>query len=673
MEPIGGPGQAGAALKATGRPVDLFGVSDDLRPDVAAEHEQRTTPAQDTLSALAVTALRAHGESAMYGVIADWVADHLAASRVTVALLGASGEEFEVVALPGGPGPVPVQTRIPRAGSDLGRVLEAARPAYWRPRPDGDAFEAPMLSAQGIGEVFNVPLWVDGSVTGVMTLARERGEVVSEGEQALMIELGGIVSANLERFRIVSRTREELARERVQTRLLERLTTIGIELSSASTWQQVFDVIAQQISDIVPADRVWLVAPERDSAKLVCVTARESERVAGGAAMDEIPDGSAVARVFRTARPMFFAELAGSDYPEHRVLSEAGLVTLLALPVPIAGRVGAVLSVGSCQHFDLDDDRSRAVQMLTSLAGSSLQRVSAQEESAYRAQRLDDLIDALPLMVLTVSVNGAIARVSRTGSLLLGRPAGSLRGSSMQALYSEDGAAAVTGALERLATSEVGTVEVWEAQLSEDSAGRWVRHTARRMAAQAGEPEVVMVCEDITRERELAGRLEYEATHDALTGLINRRELERVLGELSSIGMPFSLCVIDLDRFKNINDTSGHQAGDETLVALARLLRGSVRAGDLVARTGGDELILVLPGCRLPDAIRIAEKTRVAAGELVLAGAAEGHRISLSIGVAYSQGPTDVGTLLAEADALCYKAKAAGRDRVCAARPDEQE
>jgi diguanylate cyclase (GGDEF)-like protein len=169
--------------------------------------------------------------------------------------------------------------------------------------------------------------------------------------------------------------------------------------------------------------------------------------------------------------------------------------------------------------------------------------------------------------------------------------------------------------------------------------------------------------------RALKGLLEEQAIRDPLTGLYNRRylddALERELVRAQREGYPVSVVMLDLDRFKALNDTYGHPAGDAVLVALATLLREHVRAGDLACRWGGEEFLLVLPNMPLAAAAERADVLRARFAAVETAAGARKISARLSAGVAACpEHGTSPAALIAAADAALYGAKREGRDRV---------
>lgn len=179
------------------------------------------------------------------------------------------------------------------------------------------------------------------------------------------------------------------------------------------------------------------------------------------------------------------------------------------------------------------------------------------------------------------------------------------------------------------------------------------------------------------RSAESAHReLATQARVDHLTGVANRRRFDEQLAaeyrRAQRVGMPLSLVLIDIDHFKSLNDSAGHQAGDTCLAEVARTLAGHVRRpSDFVARYGGEEFALLLPGSSAEGALARAETLRAAVAGMTLKHAhAAVIEMTVSAGVATVHPGPDVGgtsALLAAADRALYEAKRRGRNRVCAA------
>ena len=190
-----------------------------------------------------------------------------------------------------------------------------------------------------------------------------------------------------------------------------------------------------------------------------------------------------------------------------------------------------------------------------------------------------------------------------------------------------------------------------------------VRNEAKEVVGAA------LLLHDVTELRGLARQMSYQATHDALTGLVNRREFERRLEEAIDSGQrgdgQHVLCYLDLDRFKLVNDTSGHLAGDSMLREVAKLLRDAVRDSDTVARLGGDEFGMLLIGCPLEKARQIADDVCRSVGDYRFVWKDRIFNIGVSIGlVEISRESGSLEELMAAADTACYVAKKQGSGRV---------
>lgn len=174
----------------------------------------------------------------------------------------------------------------------------------------------------------------------------------------------------------------------------------------------------------------------------------------------------------------------------------------------------------------------------------------------------------------------------------------------------------------------------------------------------------------IQRIQELLREYEYDATIDPLTGLYNRRWLNNMLRRLmqrcSSGKEPLSVVMIDIDYFKQYNDTHGHIAGDRALHAVARCLMRNLRPEDTITRYGGEELLGILPGSDAADARMVAERLRVAVSDtpISLSTGEALPSLTISLGVAQMAEGQSAEALIGSADAALYRAKRAGRNRV---------
>ncbi|MER8463487.1 EAL domain-containing protein [Mesorhizobium sp. M1396] len=179
----------------------------------------------------------------------------------------------------------------------------------------------------------------------------------------------------------------------------------------------------------------------------------------------------------------------------------------------------------------------------------------------------------------------------------------------------------------------------------------------------------VLAFHDMTREEDYIERLTWQASHDALTGLANRRDfesqLERTIADLADQPRQHALMYLDLDQFKLVNDTCGHAAGDQLLRRISALLTNELRPGDVLARLGGDEFGVLLVDCDADSAADIAERLRAAVQDLHFAWDGRPFNTSVSIGmVQIADAQVTIEETLRAADVACYMAKEKGRNRV---------
>jgi diguanylate cyclase (GGDEF)-like protein/PAS domain S-box-containing protein len=222
-----------------------------------------------------------------------------------------------------------------------------------------------------------------------------------------------------------------------------------------------------------------------------------------------------------------------------------------------------------------------------------------------------------------------------------------------------------------LASATIAEIDDDVILVSRDGNGRGVSGTASPVRAEDGRTMgAVLVFKDATDHQEEQRRLAHSASHDGLTGLPNRVAFARALSDAcrqaGAEQRSHALCFIDLDRFKPVNDTAGHAAGDALLQRVARTIRGCCRPQDFAARMGGDEFVVLLADCTLPEARGVGQKLVEAIGGIAFEWNGAAYSIGASVGIAPVL-PEAERDVLAMADAACYAAKAAGRGRVAAA------
>ena len=188
----------------------------------------------------------------------------------------------------------------------------------------------------------------------------------------------------------------------------------------------------------------------------------------------------------------------------------------------------------------------------------------------------------------------------------------------------------------------------------------------------------VMIFRDVSKSHRMASRLSWQASHDELTQLINRREFERqlelVIEASRNENSEHCLVFLDLDKFKVVNDTCGHAAGDELLRQLAEIFKAEIRGADTLARLGGDEFAIILNRCQIEPAVTVAESIRTAVDDFRYGWAGQSFQVGVSIGLVMinAQSP-EVEEVFKSADSACYAAKDAGRNRVHIYSQDDEE
>lgn len=305
--------------------------------------------------------------------------------------------------------------------------------------------------------------------------------------------------------------------------------------------------------------------------------------------------------------------------------------------------------------------------------GLLIQRAGFEVALIAERARANVTLASIGQAVLTTDHEGRLLFLNRVGEKLLGVKPEEARQARIADLFSFDDDNArhtVNATLETLFEGGSVTSTLTPRMLIRRDGRRVpVSMVAAPLRMDGKVSGAVIVLHDMTRENEYISRLSHQATHDALTELANRRafeaRLEELIAGLAETPASHAMMFIDLDQFKIVNDTCGHAAGDELLKQVAGALGQGLASSDMLARIGGDEFGVVLPGRSPEDAAHVAERLRAAVEDLDFRWKGRAFAVSASIGlIELSQPSTSLEEALQAADVACYLAKEKGRNRV---------
>jgi diguanylate cyclase (GGDEF)-like protein/PAS domain S-box-containing protein len=383
---------------------------------------------------------------------------------------------------------------------------------------------------------------------------------------------------------------------------------------------------------------------------------------------------SVAARVLRTGQAEVVPRISDSaqeayaDGPEHlRLLRELDLDSALVAPLRVGGRVlGAMTLVRSDPERPLGFSELAFAEELAARCALAVDNAQREREAREIEERFRVLVESVEdYAIFMLDAEGRVTDWNSGTEGVMGHAGTAFEGRHVSFFFPPDDAAAGNAELELRLAAEHGSHEA-EGQCRRADGTTFDAHSVTRPLydERGGLRGFSRVTRDVTERKRLEAQLEHQAFHDTLTGLPNRKLLlDRVAQALVRAERregSVALLFFDLDRFKLVNDSLGHAAGDALLVEAAERVRSAVRDEDTVARFGGDEFVVVCEqlGTR-DDALLVAERIRrafslpfVVDGQEVFAGA--------SVGVAFARPGQSRDSLMREADAAMYEAKQRG-------------
>lgn len=306
-----------------------------------------------------------------------------------------------------------------------------------------------------------------------------------------------------------------------------------------------------------------------------------------------------------------------------------------------------------------------------------------QEAMIAEKERVLVTLGSIGDAVISVSAQGAVEYLNPAAAALLGRRLGDVQTKRIDSVFllrDEISGELLENAVHRCLRGDALLGTQGPSVLTRDDGRKlFVEHNVAPIKdASAKIIGAVMVMRDVTEQRRISEELSFQATHDALTGLINRfefeRRLKRVIATAANDDSQHAMCYLDLDQFKVVNDTCGHSAGDQLLRQLAQLLRSKLRKRDTLGRLGGDEFGVLLERCPPERARRIAQSLVDVVNEFRFEWEGKRFAVGVSIGlVGFGEENGTVQGIMTAADSSCYVAKERGRNRVHVYEPHDED
>ena len=452
--------------------------------------------------------------------------------------------------------------------------------------------------------------------------------------------------------------------------VLHSITEVGLlRLSPTDTLQEVLERLRAGLG----ASTATVLVLEGDAQQLVVRASAglEAEVEAGV----RVPVGKGIAgEVAFTGRGRLLADISAAQ-PVSEMLMTSGSRAMAAVPLTVAGSVMGVLHVTGRDAGALGGEDLSLLELLSDRVALAVERVRIADREAVAAaalraseQRARAVLETAVDGIITIDRAGRVESMNRAAERMFGYAAEEIVGRNVSMLMPEPFRSEHDEYLARYhRTGErriIGT--------GREVAGRRRDGSTFPMELAVSDvgPEVGLymgVLRDITERKQFEAQLAHHALHDSLTGLANRallmEQLEHALARLERHRGLVALLFLDLDRFKLVNDTLGHEAGDELLLRTAERLRSAVRPADLVARLGGDEFVILCEELDdRTDADIVARRImEVLSVPIPLRG--REVFVSASVGVVTAAGERSASELLGDADTAMYQAKERGRGR----------
>lgn len=336
----------------------------------------------------------------------------------------------------------------------------------------------------------------------------------------------------------------------------------------------------------------------------------------------------------------------------------------LAVPVLFGGQLlGQIALANSCRDYHEDD--LKLIGRLGELYAVVLHNRLQAQELRQSEERFRLMVESAPLpLVITSLADGTVVYINQYAEELFEITLATAAGQKAAGYYAD------SKERQELIDEAVQKGRIMNRELQMKTAkGRlfWANYSGTKVE-WFGDTVIMAAINDMSERKRMEEELHRLATTDALTGLINRRWFwqlgDQEIRRSILAGRSLALVVIDIDYFKAVNDTYGHQAGDQVLQRLARTIDGRLRSGDVLGRIGGEEFGLVLPETTAAEGAVLAERIRLGIESLAIEFEGITLKVTASFGISELKGDAALDPIFKRADDALYEAKAAGRNRI---------
>ena len=459
---------------------------------------------------------------------------------------------------------------------------------------------------------------------------------------------------------------------------------------SAQATADIFERVVSLCQEALHADIAFLLLLDESTQELVGVAQSGAVYRAEGYYRIPLDAQSIAVFVFQQNELVAIDDVQGDPRVSPEMAAKFGIRATIAVPLRVDDRVIGVLMGANQQathHYTAEE--CALTEVLAREAASvahTLQLQAQRREAEAQALKAEEFaratLQSIADGVVTTDTLGRVEYLNEAAESLTGWERSAACGRPLEQvlqLVDTDSGEPLPSPVAQCLQSGEGLALPGPLQLLSRDGSRVFSVDVRMSVlrdARRGAQGVVLVFHDTTELAALTRRLSYRASHDSLTGLLNRHafetRLQQALDSTRQRDVSHALCFMDLDRFKIINDTCGHVAGDELLKQLAARMQELIRETDTLARLGGDEFGLLLEDCPLSQAQEVAGKLRQLVADFRFAWADKVFDVGISIGlVPIDRRCRNIADALSAADAACYAAKDRGRNVVHVLEPDD--